>query len=407
MTEKLYIDNAYGKAFSAKVLRIDSLEDHDAIILDQTYFYPEGGGQPSDLGILSGYDVEMVTSDGDEISHHIIGRAHGLKPGDTVECELDWDRRFTLMQQHTGQHILSSCAEKLFDANTVGFHIGDDYVTVDLDVKLDSDQLDALERMANQVVYANMPVHAHYPSAEELAQMPLRKQPKVAENIRVIEVDQTDFSPCGGTHVARTGEIGIIKVKRMETYKSGVRLEFGCGYFALESLSKRNQVINDLMRLFSVKDNEILPFCEQLLENQKRDRYEIEQLKEQSMRLQVEKLLSDGDDDTLEEIKVITLRELGLPMTDLRLKVSLICERENFIVFGCSHEAEKTHVVLAKSKNLTSDFDMGVLFKSVVAPLGIKGGGNAFVAQGGAPQTIDMDAILTPLEEKMTEIVSL
>lgn len=397
MTIKSFLNNAYIYDFEATVESIISADNTFSIVLNHTYFYPEGGGQPCDLGNIEGYEISNVQIIDDQIMH--ISKEQPLfKVGDIVKCALDFSRRFALMQQHTGQHILSACAEKLYEANTIGFHIGDDYITIDLDQKLSQDQILTLENMANHVVYNNKQVIAHYPSSDELAAMPLRKQPKVKENIRVIEIVDTDYSPCGGTHVASTSEVGIIKIKKVEPYKSGIRIEFGCGVFALKFIQERNNTINSLMKLFSVKDNEILSFSEQLLEFQKNDRANLHTLKEQLYKVQVAQLLEQFESD---DIRVITVNESEINMADLRLKCNLICETDNNIVIAVGRENEKTHIVLAKSKNIDSEFDMGKLFKTEIAPLGIKGGGNPFVAQGGSSEFVNIDDVINKLEEKI------
>ncbi len=397
MTIKSFLNNAYIYDFEAIVESIISKDSTFSIVLNHTFFYPEGGGQPCDLGNIEGYAISDVQIIDDQIMH-IVKEQPLFKVGDSVKCSLDFSRRFTLMQQHTGQHILSACAEKLYEANTIGFHIGDDYITIDLDQKLNQDQILTLENMANQVVYNNKQVLAHYPNSEELAAMPLRKQPKVTENIRVIEIVDTDYSPCGGTHVATTSEVGIIKIKKVEPYKSGIRIEFGCGAFALKFIQERNNTINSLMKLFSVKDNEILSFSEQLLEFQKSDRANLHLLKEQLYKVQVAQLLEQFESD---DIRVITVNEPEINMADLRLKCNLICETDNNIVIAVGRENEKTHIVLAKSKNIDSEFDMGKLFKTEIAPLGIKGGGNPFVAQGGSSEFVNIDDVINKLEEKI------
>ena len=272
MTVKHYNTNAYIKEFQAKVVALVDRTEGNAIVLDATYFYPEGGGQPCDLGMIDGVKIKDVIIEDDIIYHITDASIHHLTVDQSIDCTIDFERRFAFMQQHTGQHILSSCAEKLFDANTIGFHMGDDYVTVDLDKKLSNEDVDAMENMANAIIFANKAVMAHYPTSEELSKMPLRKQPKVTENIRVIEVDGIDFSPCGGTHTKTTAEVGLLKIKRIETYKAGIRVEFGCGIYALNSFKKRNETINGLMRLFSIQDSDVVSFCEQMLENQKSDR---------------------------------------------------------------------------------------------------------------------------------------
>lgn len=405
MTVKSYIEDAYTTSFESTVVAIHQKNENVAIELENTYFYPEGGGQPCDVGTIEGLKIVDVQIEDGCIMHFTNMPVDQIGVGMRVTCEVDAHRRKALMQQHTGQHILSSCAEKLFNANTVGFHIGDDYVTIDLDQKLTGADVEMLELEANSVVFNNLSVIAHYPSPEALSKMPLRKQPKVTENIRVIEVDGVDFSPCGGTHLNTTSEVGMIKIKRIEPYKTGVRIEFGCGYYALETAKKRNEIINQLMRLFSVRDEEIVNFCEQLLENQKNDRLSLHAMKEQLIKLQVQELLSTTGEDLAEDVKVITLIEEEMPMVDLRLKTSIICERENMIVLAAASEGEKSHFVLSKSKNLTQSPDMGMLFKTYLAPLGIKGGGNAFVAQGGSTMHIQLNEALVLVENQVQIIM--
>lgn len=406
MTIKSYIEDAYKSAFESQIIEVVTRNGLNAIVLDHTYFYPEGGGQPTDKGCIGNLNVIDVQIDKDVIYHYTDQSIDQLQVGQTVMCKIDFNRRLSLMQQHTGQHILSSCAEKLFDANTVGFHIGDDYVTVDLDKKLNSIEVEQLEKTANDFVYKNLDVKAHYPTSSELSAMPLRKQPKVTENIRVIEVDGIDYSPCGGTHLNKTSEVGLIKIKRVENYKSGIRIEFCCGYFALETFKKRNDIVNQLMRLFSVKDDEIIGFCEQILDHQKQDKLNISTLKEQLYKLQITELISQYEEVELEtDIKVITLIEVDTSMVDLRLKASMIVEHDNFIVLAVASENEKTHIVLSKSKNLSSEYDMGHLFKLYVAPHGIKGGGNPSVAQGGSNQPLDINPIFESLEKALQTVV--
>jgi alanyl-tRNA synthetase len=405
MTKKLYLNDAYTKKCDAVIQDVIRFESGLAIVLDQTIFYPEGGGQPSDTGWIDAVRIDEVRIEDHLIFHITTQNEIPLSPGDSVTCAIDFNRRFTLMQQHSGQHILSSVAEKLFDAHTVGFHIGDDYVTIDLNKRISEDELRLLEKEANRVVFSNLPIKAHHPDAHALRRMPLRKQPKVTDHIRVIEVETVDFSPCGGTHTAFTSEVGLIKIKRMEPYKTGVRLYFGCGQFALDQFVKRNDIVNALIQLFSSSEEDLVPFCQQLLANQKEDRKLLLSLKKQTLERSVEKLLSTYDDDLKEDIKVITLIETDESMNDLRTKVAMICEHDNFIVLGTSSEDEKRHVVLSRSKNLGSEYDMNQLFKTYMSPLGIRGGGNLFVAQGGGELKIDIDSGFDQILEHIKSVL--
>ncbi|CUT05723.1 alanyl-tRNA editing protein, partial [Candidatus Kryptobacter tengchongensis] len=228
MTQKLYYNNSYTTQFKSKVIDVKKYNGKIALILDKTYFYPTSGGQEHDTGFInSARVVDVIELDNGEILHVIDGDV----PSGDVECKIDWDRRFSNMQQHTGQHILSRAFEILLNAETISSRLGDDIGTIDLDIEtLSYDKVHEVENLANQIIWENRDVKIHYVDDTEISKFPLRKQPKVSGTIRIVEVRDFDFSPCGGTHVSRTGEIGLVKVKRWERVKGGLtRVDFVCG----------------------------------------------------------------------------------------------------------------------------------------------------------------------------------
>ena len=218
-TTRLYYSDPYQRAFDAHVIARQVIAGKPAVALDQTAFYPTGGGQPNDLGVLRGAGRQAVAvvdvmSD-DETIWHVLesdlpeDAVHGV----AVHGEIDWDRRFDHMQQHTGQHVLSQAFVQAFDAETVAFHLGQKASTIDLNrADLDAAALARAEAAANAIVDAALRVTASFVSPEELAALPLRKPPKVTENIRIVQVDGFDWSACGGTHVAYTSHIQLIKI---------------------------------------------------------------------------------------------------------------------------------------------------------------------------------------------------
>ncbi|MBE0449818.1 MAG: hypothetical protein IBX70_03125 [Clostridia bacterium] len=398
-----YLNDAYVNEFSTEILAIEKLENNFGIVLNETYFYPEGGGQPGDRGTIDAFGIiDTVVADGRIL--HITNDSIGMEIiGNKVNCIIDRKRRFALMQQHTGQHILSSCAEKLFDAATVGFHIGEDYVTIDLDKKISAVEVEALEILANATIWANIEVVAHYPTEDELKGLPLRKQPKVTKDIRVIEIKGFDFSPCGGTHTKTTSEIGMLKIKRAENYKSGVRIEFVCGHYALEVFKKQNQIISELMQVYSVQENEVVDFAKSNLNQIKTLKKEILLLEEELLDHSINALLSNFED--YEGIKVVKLSEVNTGMNNLRKKCGKICSNPNYIVIGTASDAHKTHIVLSKSQNVPVEIDMNGLFKSYFAPLGCKGGGNTTSSQGGFDGQLDTDSIVEEIESYIEKII--
>jgi alanyl-tRNA synthetase len=398
-----YLSDAYVNEFSAEILSVEKLENNFGIVLSETYFYPEGGGQPGDRGTIDAFGIIDTIVAEDRILHITKDAIDTEFIGKTVNCIIDGKRRFALMQQHTGQHLLSSCADKLYDAATVGFHIGEDYVTVDLDKKLSTDEIEALEGLANDTIWANIEVLAHYPTEDELKALPLRKQPKVTKDIRVIEIKDFDFSPCGGTHTKTTAEIGILKIKKTENYKSGVRIEFVCGHYALGIFKNQNQIVSELMQVYSVQEHEVVDFAKSNLEQVKTLKKEILLLEEELLDHSVNALLANFED--YEGIKVVKLSEDNIGMNNLRKKCGKICSNPNYIVIGTASDAHKTHIVLSKSQNIPDEIDMNGLFKSYFAPLGCKGGGNTTSSQGGFDGQLDTDSIVEEIESYIEKTI--
>lgn len=375
MTAKRFINDAYTIEFTANITQLSAQDNHYIAILDQTYFYPEGGGQPADIGIIAGHKVLDVQYNGDTIQHVLAGKPEQFE---NIPCKIDWDHRFDLMQQHSGQHILSSSFEKLFDANTVGFHLSETYVTIDLDQKLSEVDVLSAENLTNSVVFNNLPIHVHYPNEKELSEMPLRKPPKVTKDIRVIEIDKFDFSPCGGTHVQSTGEIGMIKIKKVENHKSGIRVEFICGNRALKDYQMKNQMIYTLATDFSVKPEEVMDAYDklkgELSDIKKSKKNLIEQLtdfKIKSMTDSAEKL---GDINlicqTLEDLDMRTLKKISATLVNTPSTIALLALKEKDV-----------KLLFARSKDV--NVSMKDIIQDSLEIIGGRGGGSPAAAQGG------------------------
>ncbi len=235
VTQRLYCEDAYRVEFRATPLR--TVVDRDGaagIILDRTCFYPTSGGQPCDTGSLGSQRVLRVSEEGEDIVHWV----DGVPVGEALHGCVDWARRFDHMQQHTGQHILSQAFLQTLDAQTVSFHLGEECATIDVALTvLEADEVDAVERLANEVVLSDRQVLARFVGTDELSALALRKEPTVHTDVRIVQVEGFDASPCGGTHVSRTGEIGPIAVRRWERRGQETRVEFLCGWRALRGRS--------------------------------------------------------------------------------------------------------------------------------------------------------------------------
>lgn len=248
MTEKLYDYDAYAVKFEAKVLDCIQEKDFYKVILDKTLFFPEEGGQSPDNGKINGFEVFDVQIKNDVITHYLN---NPLNVGDTVEGEIDWEHRFSNMQLHSGEHILSGIVFSKYGYNNVGFHLSDNTATMDYDGKFSYEEALELEKMANSVIFANKRITAEYPSPERLKEINYRSKKELLGPVRIVTVEDTDVCACCAPHVHLTGEIGLFKIIGFENYKAGVRITYLCGYRALayyndciESLSAISKVLS-------------------------------------------------------------------------------------------------------------------------------------------------------------------
>lgn len=234
MTEKLYDKNAYLSEFEAKVINCIKVDSSYEIILDKTCFFPEQGGQDCDTGYIDNHRVLYVSERGDDIIHITDSPVSG-----TVHCTINWQERFDKMQQHTGEHIVCGIVHSLYGYENVGFHLGSNDVTFDFDGPLSDSQLHKIELLANKAVVSNLNVSAYYPAKSELESLQYRSKKEIDGPVRIVEIDKTDRCACCAPHVAKTGEIGIIKFTDHQSYKGGIRIHLACGMRALDDYCKK------------------------------------------------------------------------------------------------------------------------------------------------------------------------
>ncbi|MBR4935000.1 MAG: hypothetical protein IKZ01_03920 [Anaerotignum sp.] len=249
MTEKLYYLDAYATTFKAKVLECTEDKKNWKVVLDRTLFYPEGGGQPADMGTLGGVNVLDVHEKNDVVTHTTD---KPLEVGAEVEGVIDWERRFDLMQNHSGEHILSGVICAKYGCDNVGFHMGKEMITIDLNTKIPDEDLPWLEEKANEAIWNNAPVGIRYPSKEELDALEYRSKKELEGQVRIVNVGEYDCCACCGTHVRLAGEVGLIKIISSQNYKGGTRLELLCGKRALQDFRKKNDVAAEAGKLLSV-----------------------------------------------------------------------------------------------------------------------------------------------------------
>ncbi len=286
MTTCLYDSDAYLSRFTARVVSVAQDADQWDIVLDRTAFFPEQGGQTADTGTLDGRVRVLDAHIRDGVIHHLCDGP--LDVGATVEGALDFSRRFSHMQQHTGEHILSGHCARMFGCRNVGFHLSDHIVTVDYDRPLDEAQLDALVNEANRSVWDDLPVRCWYPTDDEAEALHYRCKKEILSRLRIVSIPGVDDCACCAPHVRRTGEVGLISIESAARYKGGVRLSILCGRRALAAAQARQRLLAQLTRRMTCGEDE-LP---QILD--KRDA-ELRGLKQRAARLQAEVLALGAD----------------------------------------------------------------------------------------------------------------
>ena len=248
--EKLYYKDCHIKTFEAAVTSCVKTEKGYGIRLSQTAFYPEGGGQACDLGTLADAKV-LYVKEQDESVIHFCDKP--LEVGKTVAGTIDWTRRFDLMQQHTGEHMVSGVIHRMFGWHNVGFHMGSEVVTIDFDGPVPQEALAKIEAEVNQKIWENLPVRCWYPEEAELPSIPYRAKRQMPWPVRIVEIPGVDLCACCGVHVERTGEIGFVKLLSCVKFHQGVRIEMACGAKALEFLTKAYEQNRQVSQAFSAK----------------------------------------------------------------------------------------------------------------------------------------------------------
>ena len=385
ISDRLYYTDSYLIEFDAVVREIVKRGDRWVATLDRTAFYPTSGGQPFDTGTLEEAKVVDVFDQEDGTVGHALDRE--LQKHSRVRGRIDWDRRFDHMQQHTGQHVLSAAFQKELGAVTVGFHLGATSATIDLDKELSATQIANGEAAANNVLWENREVCVRFVTAIEAARLPLRKEPAREGDLRIIEIKDHDLSACGGTHVSRTGAIGMIAIVGSERFKGGARLEFVCGQRALRAYRGLKDAVSGGVRLLSVLPEELPAAIEKLQTASRIQQKTQNALRERLAVHEAAALAARG-----QRVGLVTLVAEALSGWDangLKKLASAVTSDPGMVAVLITAESPSL-VVVARSQDLT--LDTGAVLKKLLDRFGGKGGGKGSMAQGGglsgSPQDI-------------------
>ena len=369
MTDKLFYQDSHLREFTAEVLTCVQKGDKYEVVLDQTAFFPEGGGQYADHGTLGQVDVLDVQEKDGEIIHLTDGP---LEPGTKATGKIDWEERFMKMQQHTGEHIVSGLVHGRFGYNNVGFHLGSEDCTMDFDGEITKEELREIEREANRAVWKNLEVEVLYPSPEEADHMEYRSKIEIEGQIRIVVIPGYDVCACCAPHVKMTGEIGVIKLTDVQHYKGGVRVTMLCGVRALKDYEMKQQQTGEISALLCAKTEETAAAVKHLKEEYSELKYQI---------AEKDKLLASYRADMVpdeEETVCIFTRDIGGEAMRLLMNRVLEKDRKLCAVFYGNDVEGYRYVIGSRTK------DMRSLVKEFNTAFSGRGGGKPEMVQGTA-----------------------
>ena len=388
MNKRIYFDDPYQVKFESKIIDRVKHNNRTALILEQTCFYPESGGQPADKGTLNGVEIIDVIEDKGRILHIVDQEVAETK----VNGKVDWKTRFDYMQQHAGQHILSQSFWELMQGKTMSFHLGQDVSTLEIDIQKISDlELEKVEEGANKVIFQNREIKTYFVDEDKIGEIPLRKPPKKTGLIRVVEVADYDFSACGGTHPSRTGEIGLIKILKWGRIRNNLSFEFVCGSRALKDYTLKNRILLQAASRLSVGEEEVPDAVEKLFTDLK---------SEKKQRRKVLIKLSEreaGDIRQNAEGRIIKKIYSGRSRDDIRhIALNIIRNPGYIVLFGLKAD-RKANLILARSEDI--DFDMRQLIPAASQLINGKGGGRPSLVELAGDNVENLKHALEELEE--------
>ena len=397
MTDRLYYHDSFLYDFDAEVREV-SESPRPALILDRSAFYPTSGGQVFDTGVISAENeklkvTEVADTEDGRVVHYLEAPVKDIKPGTRVHGQIDATRRRDHMQQHSGQHVLSAAFVKLFDMPTVSFHMADDYCSIDLEApNLSKDQVEQAERLANEIILENRPVDIRFVMRDEAAKLGLRKLPPAErDELRIIDIRDWDVSACGGTHVAQTGQIGCILLRKVEKVRQGYRVEFIAGQRAVATARHDFTALTETAALFSAHIYDVPQQAAKSLDAIKSLRKQREQSEEDLAVAQAAAILAETAESGGRKLirRIFADRE----MNSLKLLAQKLIRLSPNAVVLLGSAAPQPALVFAQSTG--QPFDMGALMKQMVAKFAGRGGGSKDMAQGGLSDAGAIDAALS------------
>ena len=394
--EKLFYIDSYIKNFTAEIEEVKEVDDKFHVLLNKTAFFPGGGGQYFDLGIIDNINVLDVYEENDKIYHVLEKKPNRIHK---VKCEIDWDRREYGMQHHFGQHIISACFNNEYKAKTVGFHLGKDFSTVDIEGFFKEEDILKIEKMCNEIIRENITVEFLNITKKEAKKLKIKEDlSKLGDNIRVVKIDDIDMNLCCGVHMKNTLDLRVIKIKKFEKYKKATRIEFLCGTKAIEEMLKRENYLNKICKLLSSNEEDAYKSIENLNNKLNEVNKENRRLEEIISNYEVKEMIESAE--KINNMNVIVKVYENKTMNYMNKIANKIIEKENNIGLFALKNDDRLNLLFACSKNLEK-MDMNILLKDSIKLIDGKGGGSKVLAQGGGKNNSNLDSLFDYVKIKI------
>ena len=394
--EKLFYIDSYIKNFTAEIEEVKEVDDKFHVLLNKTAFFPGGGGQYCDLGIIDNINVLDVYEENDKIYHVLEKKPNRIHK---VKCEIDWDRREYGMQHHFGQHIISACFNNEYKAKTVGFHLGKDFSTVDIEGFFKEEDILKIEKMCNEIIRENITVEFLNITKKEAKKLKIKEDlSKLGDNIRVVKIDDIDMNLCCGVHMKNTLDLRVIKIKKFEKYKKATRIEFLCGTKAIEEMLKRENYLNKICKLLSSNEEDAYKSIENLNNKLNEVNKENRRLEEIIINYEVKEMIESAE--KINNMNVIVKVYENKTMNYMNKIANKIIEKENNIGLFALKNDDRLNLLFACSKNLEK-MDMNILLKDSIKLIDGKGGGSKVLAQGGGKNNSNLDSLFDYVKIKI------
>lgn len=394
--EKLFYIDSYIKNFTAEIEEVKEVDDKFHVLLNKTAFFPGGGGQYCDLGIIDNINVLDVYEENDKIYHVLEKKPNRIHK---VKCEIDWDRREYGMQHHFGQHIISACFNNEYKAKTVGFHLGKDFSTVDIEGFFKEEDILKIEKMCNEIIRENITVEFLNITKKEAKKLKIKEDlSKLGDNIRVVKIDDIDMNLCCGVHMKNTLDLRVIKIKKFEKYKKATRIEFLCGTKAIEEMLKRENYLNKICKLLSSNEEDAYKSIENLNNKLNEVNKENRRLEEIISNYEVKEMIESAE--KINNMNVIVKVYENKTINYMNKIANKIIEKENNIGLFALKNDDRLNLLFACSKNLER-MDMNILLKDSIKLIDGKGGGSKVLAQGGGKNNSNLDSLFDYVKIKI------